>query len=118
MFGQLIQSPQQPQQPLGAKYATRPDFYGKATYSFKTSFGTNQSYQPHGLLFLRTNEEEVFNAIYKPQTIVNIKEGLKPFGGNNEIWLQDRWNNFLNFDVLRDEIQYTEFPPDTENSYI
>ena len=68
-------------------------------------------------MFLRTNEEEVFNAIYKPQTIVNIKEGLKPFGGNNEIWLQDRWNNFLNFDVLRDEIQYTEFPPDTENSY-
>lgn len=119
MFAQEIAAPKVPQQPLGAKYATRPDFFGKSTYSFTTSFGEgeNSNHRPHAVLFLRTNEESVLNALYKAQTVETIKESLKILGGNDEVWLQNRWNDFFNFDELRSTGSYSVFPPELSEGH-
>lgn len=38
MFAQAVSEPQQPRLPEGGVYATRPDFYGKSTFTFTTVF--------------------------------------------------------------------------------
>ncbi len=119
MFAQEIAPPQKPQKPLGSKYATRPDFYGKSTYTIEVAFGEgqNSNYKPHGILALRSNDEAVLNAIYSPETVLEIKNELAILGGNDEIWLQDRWDNFFDFDNLRSIGIYNSFPPNEEISY-
>lgn len=120
MYAQEIAEPRKPQTPLGAKYATRPDFFGKSTYSFTTLFGENgnSNYYPHGLLFLRSNEEAILNSLYSDTKLEEIKSSLEVFGGNDEVWLKDRWNNFLNFDNLRVTGAYSKFPPENTDGFI
>lgn len=120
MFAQELAEPLKPQTPVGASYATRPDFYGKSTYTFTTTFGTNESYKPHGLQFLRTNDDIILNALYKSETVLTIRENLKVFGGNDEIWLKNRWDDFFNFDFYRNAVGisvYYEFPDNEEIKY-
>lgn len=72
MFAQELIEALSPEQPKGAKYATRPDFFGRATYTFTTSY----LHKPHGVLFYRANDEAFLNALYEKKTIVNIRESL------------------------------------------
>ncbi len=80
-----------PLPPEGAFYATRPDFYGKATYTFKTTF----SHEPHAAIFYRASDELLLNAIYKPETVAAIRTNLATVGGNDEDYVKARWTNFL-----------------------
>ncbi|ASK29951.1 hypothetical protein CEY12_07450 [Chryseobacterium sp. T16E-39] len=38
LFGRKIEAPKTPQLPLGALYATRPDYFGRSTYAFTTEY--------------------------------------------------------------------------------
>lgn len=114
MYAQEINEPQTPQPPLGANYATRPDFFGKSTYSFTTKFGNEQNtnYKPHGVIFMRSNDEAILSALYSDTTKLEIRNNLKLFGGNDEAYLQNRWDDFFNFDSYRvDDRTITPTPP-------
>ncbi len=105
-----------PEQPEGALYATRPDFFGRSTYTLTTKY----QHQPHGVLFYRANDEALLNVLYKKTTIRDIREILKGLGGNEESYFTNRWQNFLNFSELMDNGDYTKYPPediDPDNSY-
>lgn len=119
MVGLKIISPQQPEQPIGSLYATRPDFYGKSTYSFTTKF--NQ--KPYSVQFCRTDNNALLSALYNQQTIDEIFESLFKLGGNDEEFLANRWTNFFDFDYYRglketDEGVYESYPKirDKDNS--
>ena len=47
MFAQETIEALSPEKPEGALYATRPDFFGRSTYSITAKY----KHQPHGLLF-------------------------------------------------------------------
>jgi len=109
MLGQRITAPQPPKKPTGSFYATRPDFYGRSTYSFTTIF----NYQPFGVQFSRANNTAILNSLYDDLTIKTINENLALLGGNDESYLKDRWDNFFDFELLRSQGtgSYATFPP-------
>ncbi|WP_203296538.1 Ig-like domain-containing protein [Luteirhabdus pelagi] len=107
MFAQEIVLPETPEQPVGPLYATRPDYFGKATYTFATRY----THKPHGLLFYRSNDEALLNALYEKSTVLQIRDALAALGGNNEEYLANRWQNFLNFEELSNDGDFTVYPP-------
>ena len=114
MFAQEQQEALPPELPVGSLYATRPDFFGRSTYTFKTKY----AHKPHGVLCYRSNNEALLNALYKQQTIDQIKEHLKALGGNEEAFLTNRWHNFLDFTALGTNGDYLAYPPnDPANGY-
>lgn len=99
---------QTPEQPKGALYATRPDYFGRSTYTFTTKY----SHKPHGLLICRSNDELLLNSLYKPETINLVRAELESRGGQEEIYFTNRWQNFLNFGLLKTEGNYAAYPPE------
>ena len=107
MFAQELIEAMVPELPLGPLYATRPDFFGRATYTLTT----NYQHKPHGVLFYRSNDQALLNVLYKKETILEIREQLGIWGGNDEEYLVNRWENFLNFGQLATEGDYRIYPP-------
>jgi len=115
MFAQYLPEPKTPEQPEGSLYATRPDFFGRSTYTFTTKF----KQKPYGVLFYRSNDEALLNALYEKDTVKGIRENLAELGGNNEEYLTNRWQNFLDFEELSNNGDYKTYPPEevSENGY-
>ncbi|MFD2434930.1 hypothetical protein ACFSO9_16145 [Mesonia maritima] len=107
MLAQKIVLPQQPEPPEGSLYATRPDYFGRATYTFTTKY----NHQPHGVLFYRTSEESLLHALYSRETIAEIRTALENLGGNDEDYLTNRWQNFFDFNTLITDGDYSVYPP-------
>jgi len=115
LFAQEIIEPLPPQEPLGGTFATRPDFFGRSTFTFTTQY----DHKPHGVLFYRSNDEGLLNALYTKETMQSIRAALKLLGGNDEAWVTDRWKNFLDFGTLETNGDYNFYPPeeDAENRF-
>lgn len=96
MFANRIIEPKQPKQPIGSQYATRPDKFGKSTYSFITEY----FHKPYSVQFFRANNSLLLSALYESETIEGIKEALNVLGGNDEVFFNNRWINFVDFDML------------------
>ncbi|PPZ90975.1 hypothetical protein C3729_09850 [Cloacibacterium normanense] len=96
--------PQRPKQPKGALYTTRPDFYGKATYTFQVEFEDN----PFAVQFYRADDNTLLNALYNTETIEYINRELEMRGGKNEIAFAERWQDFLNYS--EDKMEYEPLP--------
>lgn len=61
LFGKRIEAPMVPQLPLGSLYATRPDYFGRSTYSFTTEY----AHRPFSVTFLRSNDDILLTSLYK-----------------------------------------------------
>lgn len=107
MFANELIGAEVPEQPLGGLYATRPDFFGKSTYTFTTKY----THKPHSVSFYRSDNQAFLSAIYEVVTIKEIFSNLKELGGNDEDYFTNRWNNFTNFTELESDGDYTLFPP-------
>ncbi|MBW8242519.1 hypothetical protein K1F50_06870 [Muricauda oceani] len=91
MFAQEDVKPLVPELPVGASYATRPDSFGKSTYTLTTQF----SHRPHGVQYYRTNDDAILNVLYSPSTVQTVKEGIEQ---SDMSFLSNRWQNLLGFD--------------------
>lgn len=96
MFANRIVEPKPPKQPKGSKYATRPDKFGKATYSFITEY----DHKPYSVQFFRANNAVLLASLYESRTIISIKKMLDSLGGNDEVFFNNRWMNFVDFEML------------------
>ncbi len=110
MFSQAIIPPLRPQLPIGANYATRPDSFGKATYTFTTAF----NHKPFALQYSRTDEQGILNVLYKPSTINAIKAELNTL--SKDVYATSRWKNLIGFDYSSHGGEFEKFP-NTENGY-
>ena len=117
MFAQKIEEPQKPADPTVATYTTRPDSYGRSTFSITAAF----NHAPHSVLFYRTNENAILRALYKHETLYGngttkgIMEKLEEVGGVfDEAYLNDRWKEVITLKNSEGETleQFTEFPLD------
>jgi len=115
MFAHEIIEALPPEAPLGGLYATRPDFYGKSTYTMTTKY----QHKPHAVSFYRADNQAFLSSLYEVETIKEIYSQLHELGGNEELYFTNRWNNFLDFDTLEQELDYKIYPPVdvSENNY-
>ncbi len=90
MFAQEVIVPLVPQLPVGALYATRPDSFGKATYTFTTQF----DHTPHGILYYRADDDAILSALYTTTTLVIVKQAIAE---SDQSFLANRWQNLLGF---------------------
>lgn len=113
MYAVRIEEPVKPEAiSSDSLYATRPDFYNRSTFTFKTEY--NDDRKPYGLLHYRANEEDILNVLYKTSTINAIREELKKRGGHDEIHFAERWKNFIDFNKLETEGNYKIFSSQDE----
>ena len=112
-----IIEPVAPHKPTGGLFATRPNFYGKASYTFDTQVNTENSRTPYALVFYRANEQAILDALYEHDTVLQIQEDLAQIG--DDAFLTDRWNELVNVDI-RENAQFSEWNgyrfPNPDNS--
>jgi hypothetical protein len=109
MFANAIIEPVQPQKPTGGMYATRPDYFGKASYTFNTKYGTPEEiHKPYSVQFNRASDIQFLSAIYN-NTVNDYDENGEPvlntvqnvmrniFQNGEEDFYVDRWNDLLSF---------------------
>ena len=89
-----IREPEQPDAPAGELFATRPDFYGKSTYTMDIGF-SNHTSDPYSILVFKSNGRKILETLYKPATVQAI---VDHFGGDlkNDLSFQTRWEEFVN----------------------
>mmetsp|Transcript_6830 Transcript_6830/g.9380 ORF Transcript_6830/g.9380 Transcript_6830/m.9380 type:complete len:2486 (+) Transcript_6830:6143-13600(+) len=92
-----IREPEQPDAPIGELFATRPDFYGKSTYTMDIGF-SNHTEDPYSILVFKSNGRKILETLYKPATVQAIVDN---FGGDikNDPSFQTRWEEFVIVDV-------------------
>lgn len=73
LLAQKITVPVAPGLPQGPLYATRPDFYGKSTYTFDTQVDTTGGRSPYALVFLKSTNDKLLDVLYKKETQIIIK---------------------------------------------
>lgn len=98
MFSRKIQVPQAPQQPIGALYATRPDYFGRSTYAFTTQY----EHKPFSANFLRTNDDILLSSLYKQTKYgqdveANSVEDIR--NNNNDEFINDRLLDLANVTI-------------------
>ncbi|WP_430408561.1 invasin domain 3-containing protein [Kordia sp.] len=110
-FAQEVISPEIPLLSVGEEfmYATRPDTFGKSTFSLTPSF----KHIPHGIQFYRSNDDAILNTLYSPATVLEIKEKLKE-DFDPKYHLVKRWQNLVGFDF---EYPNESFQTDNEFFY-
>ena len=102
MLARELSEPKRPQLPVGSLYATRPDTFGRATYTFTTQY----EHKPHAILNYRASEFALLNALYEGDTITAIKTQLE--GIENDTFYANRWQNLLGLEYTNG--QFTAYP--------
>jgi len=102
-----IVAPLAPEKPAGGTFATRPDFYNKATYSFRVQF----QHEPFAVAFYRASERMILEALYEPLTIASINNSLLALG--NDDFLTSRWQSLIAFEYDTTTGDFKTFPNDS-----
>jgi len=95
--------------PTGPLFATRPDFYGKATYTFDVKVDTTGGRVPFAVVFYRANEDRILDVLYKSATIIQIKSDLAALG--EDLYFTDRWNDLINTNYNTSTGEYNTHGP-------
>jgi hypothetical protein len=96
LLAQEIIDPVAPDMPNGPLYATRPDFYGKATYTFDMKVDTMGGRQPFALVLYRANEDKILDILYKPSTVQLIKAYLAGLPNPDAGFFNNRFSDLVN----------------------
>ncbi len=134
ILAQAIKEPLQPQKPLGGMFATRPDYFGKSSYTFETVYGTTETnsttHKPHSVQFNRASDVQFLSAIYDnsilgydsitklpiQNTVQFVMENI--FMNGDEKFYVNRWNNLLGFNYnYNDDIPNNASLPDENGKF-
>lgn len=122
-----IVEPQTPGVPIGPVFATRPDFYGKSTYTFDTEVvdTDNPLKYPNALVFYRADDRSILDKLYLPVTISNvIIPGLNELKNNGSAYWSNYWQGLVRVEVdssglflVYDSNSAFHFPPPDNDGY-
>ena len=100
MFAQHLVPPLQPERPEGiADYATRPDSFGKSTYTFTTQF----EHIPHSILFARSSDGALLKLLYDDYTVKAVKGELDSLAHE---YLIASWDAFFDIESFKNENEF------------
>lgn len=85
-----------PDEPEGSRYATRPDSYGKATWTMDVKVGASGAHEPYALLFYRANERAVLDTLYMATTVEKIIATLTGLEAADAAFETNRWKDLVN----------------------
>ncbi|MGQ0828342.1 MAG: hypothetical protein ACT4ON_08105, partial [Bacteroidota bacterium] len=91
-----IVQPLPPAEPIGPLFATRPDFYGKSTYTFDTIVNTENGRIPFSLVFYRANERTILDELYKQETVEEIISDVANVSAEDAEFNNSRWYDLVN----------------------
>lgn len=106
LLAREIVEPVPPGEPSGPLFATRPNFYGKATYTFDVEVGN-----PFALIFYRANERKILDQLYTTATADAILEDLANLSGLDAGFSQDRWKELVNMVIDTTTNTFKEYTP-------
>ncbi|WP_028978943.1 hypothetical protein [Sporocytophaga myxococcoides] len=92
-----------PENPEGPSFATRPDFYGKSTYTFDTPMNVEDGRKPFALVFYRGNHRSILDVLYKRETVAQILIDLNEIVDDTMATAAERWRNLVNVKTYSDE---------------
>lgn len=95
VIAQELIIPIPPEDPEGPDFTTRPDFYGKATYTFDTTVVYTEDHIPYALIFYKGNETSILNTLYKKETINELILSNLP-DRFTDLNFKIRWNELVN----------------------
>jgi len=102
MIALKIIKPQTPCIPTGPAFATRPDFYGKSTYTFDTEVSEDPN-PPNALIFYRADERSILDKLYLHDTVLEIIENIKLLPPEQAIFINDFWKILVNVNVYTND---------------
>ena len=107
------QIPLPPTLPLGASYTTRPDYYGKSSYTFDIETGINGHY-PFSILVYRCDLNTILKALYMTTTIDSIYAKLAELGALQNNFNNNRISDLVNvsLDESSSTFEFREFSDD------
>jgi hypothetical protein len=85
-----LQEPVAPGPPLGPLFATRPNFFGKSTYTFDV-----QVDEPYSLIFYKANDRKILDQLYKPDTVRGIVAQLDNLSVWDQRFTSQRWSDLV-----------------------
>jgi hypothetical protein len=100
LIGINKREPIKPQKPLGPAFATRPDTFGKSSYTFDVDITEGD---PFSLAFYRASDFEILSAIYEPEDIVQIYDDIAALETN--AYNLERFNDLANV-IFDDDINH------------
>jgi hypothetical protein len=103
-----LREPVIPGPPLGPMFATRPNFYGKATYTFDVEVG-----DPDSLIFFKANDRKILDQLYKPETVRAIVARLDAMGDFELGFTRQRWHDLVHVVTDSDDL----FPEHALNGF-
>ena len=83
-----------PAEPDSARYATRPDSYGKATWTMDVTIPASAA-KPYALLFYRANGRAVLDTLYEPETVEEVIASLATLSADAASEAT-RWKHLVN----------------------
>ena len=97
LLGRRIIVPVPPGVPMGPLFATRPDFYGKSSYTFDVEVEVTSERKPFALQFFKANQNAILSTLYKQETIDTMLQTL-PDRSEDE-WFTQRWHDLVNMEL-------------------
>lgn len=96
LMGQELQAPEAPGLPEGPLFATRPNFYGKASYTVDVEVNTEDGRRPYAMQFYRGTTTRILEVLYMPVTISSILLQMEALEAAGDQFIQNRWNDLAN----------------------
>ncbi len=96
LVAKKIVDPIPPDPPIGPLYATRPDRYGKSSYTFDIKVNEPER-PPYGFVFYRTSQEALLNSLFETETAEDVKGNLIAL--EDQSVLSNYWSGLANLDV-------------------
>lgn len=125
VYARRIMVPMQPGPLTGPVFATRPDFYGRSTYTFDTTVNLNGR-EPYALVFFRANAKKILSTLYNATPGTNgkstVDEILEDLAGVDQSGIGSIWQTLLEvtLDANGDfaSVGGYQFPTPDNNDYI
>jgi hypothetical protein len=96
---------------IGPLFATRPDFYGKATWTMDVKVKVDSTREPYALVFCRANERAILDTLYEGVTADKIMADLKALPAADAAFGPNRWNELVNVLNLDPDHGFHQFTP-------
>jgi hypothetical protein len=106
-----ISPPQQPDEPAGSLYATRPNYYGKATWTMDIKVTADSTREPYALVFYRANERAILDTLYDGVTADSIEAALEALSSADAAFATNRWRDLVNVQNLHLDHGFYEYTP-------
>jgi hypothetical protein len=108
MQARRLSPPLAPAQPGGPLFATRPDFYGKSSWTMDVKVVADSTRQPYALVFHRANEQAVLDTLYAPATVAAIGTALAGLAPGDAAFDANRWSDLVNVANLHADHGFAE----------